>query len=60
METALDPRAGVLLAYEMNGAPLTPDHGYPLRLVVPGHIGVRQCKWLGRLIVSDKEAQGVW
>ena len=41
---ALGPE--VLLAYEMNGAPLTPRHGYPVRVVVPGYIGARSVKWL--------------
>ncbi len=35
-----------LLAYEMNGAPLPPQHGYPLRLVVPGWYGMAHVKWL--------------
>ena len=39
----------VLLAYEMNGAPLLPQHGYPLRLVVPGWYGMTSVKWLGRI-----------
>ena len=38
--------AGVLLAYEMNGQPLPPQHGYPLRLVVPGWYGMTSVKWL--------------
>lgn len=38
-----------LLAFEMNGAPLTPLHGFPLRLVVPGYIGARSVKWLASL-----------
>jgi len=46
----------VILAYEMNGKPLPIDHGYPLRLIVPGFIGVRNCKWVGRLEISDEEA----
>src|SRR5436309_1272079 len=37
----------VLLAYEMNGQPLPPDHGFPLRLVVPSWIGVSSIKWVG-------------
>ena len=45
---------GALLAYAMNGAPLAPDHGAPLRTVVPGYIGARSVKWLGKLVVSDR------
>lgn len=41
----------VLLAYEMNGEPLTPTHGYPLRAIVPGYFGARSVKWLGRMEV---------
>jgi sulfane dehydrogenase subunit SoxC len=39
-------RDEVLLAYEMNGAPLPPQHGFPLRLVVPGWYGMTNVKWL--------------
>ena len=39
----------VLLAYEMNGAPLPPQHGFPLRLVVPGWYGMTNVKWLERI-----------
>jgi DMSO/TMAO reductase YedYZ molybdopterin-dependent catalytic subunit len=42
-------RDDVLLAYEMNGAPLPPQHGHPLRLVVPGWYGMAQVKWLTRI-----------
>lgn len=45
-----------MLAHEQDGKELTKDHGYPLRLVVPGFIGVRNCKWVQKLEISDKEA----
>jgi len=45
---------GTLLADQMNGQDLNPDHGYPLRTVVPGYIGARSVKWLGKIIVSDR------
>lgn len=42
----------VLVAVAMNGAPLSPVHGYPLRLVVPGWIGARSVKWLERIVLQ--------
>ena len=42
-------RDEVLLAYEMNGRPLEPQHGYPLRLIVPGWYGMASVKWLQRI-----------
>jgi sulfite oxidase len=49
------PRATApLVAYRMNDAALTPDHGFPLRMIVPGYIGARSVKWLGKIVVSDK------
>jgi sulfite oxidase len=43
----------VLLAWAMNGETLTPEHGYPLRVVVPGYAGVRSPKWLTGIAVQD-------
>jgi DMSO/TMAO reductase YedYZ molybdopterin-dependent catalytic subunit len=42
-------RDEVLLVYEMNGRPLEPQHGYPLRLIVPGWYGMTSVKWLERI-----------
>ncbi|MCU0634351.1 MAG: sulfite oxidase, partial [Gemmatimonadaceae bacterium] len=47
----------VLLATHLNGAPLPVAHGYPLRAVVPGWIGARSVKWLGRITVTDRESR---
>ena len=51
-------RDEVLLAYEMNGQPLPPQHGFPLRLVVPGWYGMAQVKWLTAITVLDRSFDG--
>ena len=48
----------VLLAYGMNGGPLLPQHGFPLRLVVPGWYGMTSVKWLTRITVVDRPFTG--
>ncbi len=49
---------GALLAYEMNGAPLPPQHGFPLRLVVPGWYGMASVKWLRSIEVLAEPFAG--
>lgn len=49
IEIAKALSAEVLLAYEMNGAPLEPLHGFPLRVIAPGYIGARSVKWLTQI-----------
>lgn len=49
--------ADVLLAMTLNGAPLPPAHGYPVRAIVPGWIGARSVKWLGAINVLDRPSQ---
>ncbi|HXG77340.1 MAG TPA: sulfite oxidase [Gaiellaceae bacterium] len=49
---------GVLLAYEVNGVPLPPQHGFPLRLLVPGWYGMTSVKWLARITVLDEPFRG--
>lgn len=60
IDKAIDSRGDVLLAYEMNGKDLTPDHGYPLRVVVPGHVAARSVKWLNKISISDEESYSQW
>jgi DMSO/TMAO reductase YedYZ molybdopterin-dependent catalytic subunit len=50
----------VLPAYEMNGQPLPPDHGYRVRVVVPSWIGVHSIKWVGRIEVSATPLSSPW
>ncbi|HWT23428.1 MAG TPA: sulfite oxidase [Solirubrobacteraceae bacterium] len=49
----------VLLAYAMNGEPLPPSHGFPLRLIVPGWYGMASVKWLSRVTVLAEPFEGV-
>jgi DMSO/TMAO reductase YedYZ molybdopterin-dependent catalytic subunit len=50
----------VLLAYEMNGRPLPPDHGFPVRLVVPSWVGISSIKWIGDIQVADTPLFSPW
>lgn len=50
----------VLLAYEMNGEPLPPDHGHPVRVVVPSWIGIASIKWVGDIEVSTTPLYSPW
>src|ERR1700730_13553264 len=55
---AMEPNG--LIAYQMNGQDLTPDHGYPLRAIVPGHYGMASVKWLTDIVAATKPFQGYW
>jgi len=57
MEKVIDPFGDAILAYEMNGETLPPDHGYPLRLVAPGHAGCRNVKWVEEIHVSKNVSE---
>jgi len=56
LEVALSPNT--ILAWEMNGEPLTANHGFPLRMVVPGWYGMASVKWLEQIIVSKDRFGG--
>jgi sulfite oxidase len=49
-----------LLAWEMNGKPLTAEHGFPLRLIAPGWAGDSWVKWLQHIEAIDREFEGFW
>ncbi|HZT79420.1 MAG TPA: sulfite oxidase, partial [Gemmataceae bacterium] len=51
-------RPEVLLAYQMNGKDLPPEHGFPVRAVVPGWYGMASVKWLARLVVTERPFHG--
>lgn len=57
LERAFDRSSSVLVAFEMNGEAIPRDHGFPLRLVVPGTVGARNIKWLSRISVSAEESE---
>lgn len=60
IEKACNPYGDVLVAYEMNGEPLPRDHGFPLRVIVPGYAAVRNVKWLEKIQPAETEAEGPW
>jgi hypothetical protein len=57
-QVALHPQT--LLAYELNGQPLTPDHGAPLRLVTPLKYGIKQLKQIGRMTYTETRPRDYW
>ncbi|XP_063616306.1 LOW QUALITY PROTEIN: sulfite oxidase, mitochondrial [Cydia splendana] len=60
LHMAVEPSSRILLATHMNGAVLPPDHGYPLRVVVPGAPAVRSVKWLESITIGEDESSSHW
>ncbi len=60
MEKATNPYGDVIVAYEMNDEPLPRDHGFPLRVIVPGYAAVRNVKWVNKIEIASSEATGAW
>ncbi len=59
LSTALSDE-GILVAYDLDGQPLPDAHGYPARILIPGHYGMRSPKWLTRINVGTSEPGGYW
>lgn len=57
---ALSPFGDVILAYEMNDEVLNREHGYPLRVIVPGYAAVRSPKWVSKLELAEEQSEGMW
>jgi DMSO/TMAO reductase YedYZ molybdopterin-dependent catalytic subunit len=58
MQSALHPQT--LLCYEMNGQPLTPEHGAPLRLAIPVKYGIKNIKRIGTIRYTDDRPKDYW
>lgn len=59
-ELAMDPSRDIILAYMQNGERLSPDHGFPVRMIIPGFIGGRMVKWLKRIVVTTQESDNYY
>ncbi|KAG9951128.1 ATP synthase alpha subunit vacuolar, partial [Aureobasidium melanogenum] len=57
---ALEEDKDVILALEMNGEPLSKEHGFPVRVIVPGIAGARSVKWLDRITVQTVESSNYY
>ncbi|XP_022990801.1 nitrate reductase [NADH]-like [Cucurbita maxima] len=60
VEFAMDPARDIILAYRQNGEELAADHGFPVRMIMPGFIGGKMVKWLKRIIVTTKESESYY
>ena len=57
IQKALDPASDILIAYMYNGQMLSVDHGFPVRIIIPGYIGGRMIKWLTNIDLQSTESQ---
>eukprot|EP00041_Stephanoeca_diplocostata_P026166 m.698567 g.698567 ORF g.698567 m.698567 type:complete len:625 (-) comp22902_c0_seq9:503-2377(-) len=60
LSTVLQRDNDCILATGMNGVPLPPDHGYPVRALLPGIAGARNVKWLSKISITEKESDSPW
>ena len=60
LNKVLEQNGDVILAYEMNGEDLPKEHGYPIRIIVPGYSGAKNVKWLHEIKISKEESKSTW
>jgi len=60
LSRVLDDSKNVILATKMNGDDIPADHGFPVRLIVPGVVGVRNIKWVEKIDLKGEEADSMW
>ncbi|KAJ9531496.1 hypothetical protein QJQ45_015040 [Haematococcus lacustris] len=60
LSKAMDLDSDIIIAYKQNGRWLTPDHGFPVRIIIPGFIGGRMVKWLCEISVDSQESQNYY
>lgn len=60
VDIAMDESRDLMLAYMQNGEYLQPDHGFPVRMIIPGFIGGRMVKWLKRIVVTPVESDNYY
>lgn len=58
--TTVNSSPEILVAYDLDGQPLPASHGYPARILIPGHYGMKGPKWLDRIDLVDHETGGYW
>lgn len=56
----MDPSYDAILALEMNGSKLPPDHGFPVRVLLPGIAGARSVKWVTAIRIREEECESCW
>ena len=60
LHKAIDPFGDVIIAFKMNGEMLPRQHGFPIRVIVPGNVAARSVKWLRKIVISDEESTTQW
>jgi len=59
LKKAFQRHGDCMLAWKMNGEELPRDHGFPLRVIIPGYVGARSVKWISKIVVTVNECDGM-